>query len=336
MTTNTRENGVVTCATCGEDVGPDDNFCGACGASHVPASGQLFDVPVDDQPTSTDVDDDTPTESAATTVIATTADVDLVTCESCGSLNAAQRSRCAQCGTLLGESGAEDEDWPLREPEPAAPLPADVAVASPRRRRGIPTWAWVVIAGVVVGVGIGVATALGLGPLAGPSGPGVDFRASAYPDPPDALAPSLVGGSDVLESVDGRSFGGPNLLDGDLATAWMPVGTDGAVVTFRFDAPVWITALEIANGDQFDDATFDSTGRVRLATIDMGRGQVIEATLIDGTGRQVVRVPTPALATEVEVVVDEVTGGDDVAMAEVVVIGHPANDTDADAYRENG
>ncbi|HKJ55078.1 MAG TPA: hypothetical protein VJ978_03750, partial [Nitriliruptoraceae bacterium] len=98
---------MATCATCGEDIGPDDNFCGVCGASSGPASGQLSDVPVDDQPTSTDVDDHIATESAATTVIATTGDVDLVTCESCGSLNAAQRSRCAQCGTLLGESGAD-------------------------------------------------------------------------------------------------------------------------------------------------------------------------------------------------------------------------------------
>ncbi len=327
---------MATCGTCGEQLGAADNFCGACGAGRDAESGRLFEVPVDDEPTSTDIDESPDSADAATTVIATTSDVELVTCPDCRSLNAAQRARCAQCGAPLRESNTDEQAWgDLREAEPTPAPSQEPAARAATRRRGLPTWAWVIIAGIVVGVGIGVATALGLGPLASTAGPGVDFRASAYPREPAALAPSLVGGSEVREPADGRTFVAPNLLDGNLATTWQPASATGADVTFRFESPVWISAIVVANGDQLDDEAFDATGRVRLATIAMGRGQTIDATLIDGTGRQVVRFPTPALTTEVQVVVEEITGGDDVAMSDIEIIGNEASPRDADAYQEN-
>ena len=301
------------------------------------AQPQQVEVPVDEEPTSTSIGDDGPTSGEPTALIATTGGVDLVTCGACHSVNAAQRARCARCGELLGDpSTTEDDDWELQE---LSTGPAEATTMTPPEsttRRRVPTWVWVILVGIIVGGGIGLATALGIGPLAAPSGPGVDFRAQAYSEPPSMLGPDLVGGSDVRPAEAGRSFAASQLLDGDPTTVWSPADPDDAVVSFRFETPVWITAIEVANGDQSGPEAFESTGRVRVADIEMGRGQRLRATLIDGDGRQVVRFPTPALTTQVDLVVGEVTGGSGVALADIAIIGHDASPRDTASYGEAG
>jgi hypothetical protein len=301
------------------------------------ADAREVEVPVDEEPTSTSMDDDAANAGAPTTVIATTGGVDLVTCDACGSVNAAQRTRCARCGEVLGaRSSTEDDEWELQElpTNPAEATPMTAPEATSRRR--VPTWVWVVIVGILVGGGIGLATALGIGPLAAPTGPGVDFRAQAYPEVPSTLGPDLVGGSEVRPDEGNRSFAASQLLDGDPTTVWSPADPDDAVVTFRFETPVWITAIELANGDQSGPEAFEAIGRVRVAEIEMGRGQRLHATLIDGDGRQVVRFPTPALTTQVELVVSETTGGSGVALADIAIIGHDASPRDTASYGEAG
>ena len=298
-----------------------------------PADAQVVEVPVDEEPTSTSLDH-AAASGAPTALIATTGGVDLVTCGACDAVNAAQRARCARCGEPLGERSSTEDEWELNELSTSSDEDAVSAAPEAPRPRRIPTWAWVVAVGILVGGGIGLATALGIGPLAAPTGPGVTFRAQAYPEAPDLLGPDLLGSSEVRPDEGGRSFVASQLLDADPTTIWSPVEPDDAVVTFRFESPVWITAIEVANGDQSGPDEFEATGRVRVAEVEMGRGQRLRATLIDGDGRQVVRFPSPALTTQAKVVVSEVTGGTGVALADVAIIGHEASPRDTAAYRE--
>lgn len=355
-----------TCPTCAADVGRGDNFCGACGASldepsapgSVPAASpttseptaagpRVVQVPVDDTPTDLGHEP----EAAHTTVLeAVTGGVDLVECPECEAFNAAQRSLCARCGHGLqpepdvtpGDAPAEasgETGNPLGDPyvDPiAAPpvVPAESApVAVARRRIGrVPPWTWVVLVGVIVGSIVGLATAGGMG--ATPAGPAHEFDATAYPDVTRDLMPAQVGGSSVRDDQDGRRFAGTLVLDDDLATAWSP-GRDDGSVEFIFARPVWITALELANGDQLDDETFEATGRVRTLVVDFGDGQVIEATLIDGQGHQLVRLPQPMLTDHAVFDVEQATGGAGVALSEVRFSGHLATTPDANLIVES-
>lgn len=291
-------------------------------------------VAVDDEPTSTDMEAGT----APPTATEAHAGVDLVTCPQCDARNAAQRSRCARCGQALRDVPPEDDDLeladlPSREDDPADDVADDLPRRDVSRRpRRVPGWVWVILLGLVVGAAIGLASAAGIGPLAGAATtPAVTFDAQAYPEPPGPLRPSLVGGTDVRDDVADRTFDVRALLDGDPTTAWSPVDTDGSI-ELRFDNPVWITGLELANGDQFDPEAFEATARVRTLGMDMGDGTQVRATLIDGDGRQILQLPTPALTDQVVLTVEGVTAGDDVALSDVEFLGHVATAEDAAAW----
>lgn len=328
---------MAACSTCGGTVVDGDNYCGSCGRPADAVGGpdheqsemrarEVVAVPVDDEPTSTSLGDGA---GDATEVVAVTGGVDLVACPQCDSLNAEQRNRCARCGQALRDIPPAEDDYELADPTTTngPEVVEDTPTTDRRPGRRVPTWVWIVLVGVVVGGGIGLAGAAGIGPLAPESGPAFEWDGEAYAGTPEPVDASLVSGSDVRRE-DGRRFSGSQLLDGDLTTAWSPTDTDGSV-DIRFANPVWITGLEVANGDQHDAETFETTGRVRTLDIDLGNGQQVRATLIDGDGRQLLRLPTPALTERVVLSVEEVTAGTGVALSDVAFLGHVAHDEDA-------
>lgn len=334
---------MAACSICGGTVLDGDNFCGSCGRPvdvpvevvddhddrvEVGAPREVVAVPADDEPTSTSLGEGA---EDATEVVAVTGGVDLVACPQCDSLNAEQRSRCARCGQALRD--IPPHEYELADPTTHddreiddAPVTTDPTTGRGTDRR-VPTWVWIVLAGVVVGGGIGLAGTAGIGPLAPQSGPAFEWDGEAYAGTPEPVDPSLVSGSEVRRE-GGRRFSGSQLLDDDPATAWSPTDTDGSV-DIRFANPVWITGLEVANGDQYDAEAFETTGRVRTLDIDLGNDQQVRATLIDGDGRQLLRLPTPALTDRVVLSVEEVTAGSGVALSDVAFLGHVANDEDA-------
>lgn len=303
-----------------------------------PEHPALFDRPVRTlTPETVRVDlDDEPTNTGAqapTEVIAVTGGVDLATCPSCEAVNAIERLRCARCGTALHDDVDDtgSDDWELAElPSSPEPAPIPPAAGSPRRRsRGLG------IAIVVVGALLGATLAafvFGIGPFERTTGVGIDFRGSGYEGGAQPLAPQRARTSTVLPDADGRSFGAPSAVDGDLTTAWVAADPDEARLELAFDRPVWITGLELANGDQLDEATFETVARVRTLDLDFGFGTLVRATLISGTGRQVVRPPEPILADRVVLEVVEATDGTGVGLSEISFVGFPANDDDTQEW----
>ncbi len=353
---------MASCGSCGSPVLAGDRFCGHCGtevadngspvddpataradaAVDLPADDDrpaLFDQPVrtltpetvrvdlDDEPTNTGGD-------APTEVIATTGGVDLASCPSCGAVNAVERLRCARCGTALHDDvdDTDADDWELQElPSAPEPEPTTVASPSPSRRRSRGLGILIVVVGALLGAAL-AALAFGIGPFERTTGVGIEFSGADYEGGAGPVAPQRARTSAVLPDADGRSFGAPMAVDGDLATAWVAADPDEARLELAFDRPVWITGIELANGDQFDDATFDAVARVRTLDLDFGFGTRIRATLISGTGRQVVRPPEPILADRVVLDVVEATDGAGVGLSEITFVGFTANDDDIQAW----
>lgn len=294
---------------------------------------ELVGVALDDEPTSTGA-------GAPTEVVVLTGGVDLATCPRCQAANAVQRARCARCGTALQDDA--EADWPSDD---AIPLPEDSfarGVSSASRPAGSGSGrnphrvgVAVVLVGAIVGALLGT-WAFGLGPFARSAGPGVDFDGTAYPGQASSLAPVSAATTPVREPAGDRTFTADLAVDGQLETAWVAVDGDDATLEFTFDQPVWITALEVANGDQHDEESFAATARVRSLGIDAGFGSEVEATLISGPGSQGFRPPVPLLTDTVTLEVAERTEGVDVALSEINFVGFVADADDAAAYAAAG
>ncbi len=343
-----------TCAACGVTLRSTQRFCTACGEprplddvedgdpgagdrAHDPdatlvrspreAPARSVAVAVDDEPTS----DGT---ASPTEVITVTGGVDLSACPACDAVNAVERAQCARCGTSL-RAGAEPvqgvEDWSTPA-GPADDSSGDLPVAPPGRRPRT-----LGIAVVVVGALLGAVLAawlFGFGPFQRTTGSGVEFRGADYPGQADAVRPDQAQTSPVRPAADGRTFGVAQAVDGDLSTAWIGTDGDGARMTFEFDRPMWVTAVEVANGDQSSDEAFEETARIRTLDVDLGFGERLRATLLSGTGWQVFRPLTPVLTDEITLVVVDRTEGEQVALAEVRFVGFPADADDARDFAE--
>lgn len=271
-----------------------------------------------------------------TEVVSESGGVDLATCPECEAINAIQRSRCARCGAALhGRIDTDEDDYELQElPSESAVAAPAAAPAAPQRRRTRRTGLVIVALGIIVGGLIGTAFALGLGPFERGDVLAVEFDSEHYTSQPDQLSATSVESSEVRADEGGRSFGPTRLVDGDTTTAWIATDPDRARLVFHFDAPVWITSIEVANGDQHDDESFDATARVRTLLVDMDHGSMLRATLLDGRGRQVIRPRTPVLTDRIAFEVVNVTDGDGVGISEFEFVGHVANESDASAYRD--
>lgn len=285
-------------------------------------------VDLDDEPTHTGAD-------APTEVIAVTGGVDLATCSGCGAVNAVERLRCARCGTPLHDDVDDadaDDDWELQA-LPSTDEPAEVPqpVRGERRHRGLGVA--IVVVGALLGAGL-AAWVFGVGPFERTAGVEIDFVGEDYPGQAGPVAPERARTSEVRADEAGRSFGAGSAVDGDLTTAWVAVDPDEARLEYAFDRPVWVTGIELANGDQFDDESFEQTGRIRTLDMDFGFDTRLRATLISGTGAQVVRPPEPILTDRVVLDVAEVTEGEGVGLSEISFIGFPADDVDTQAWDE--
>ncbi len=289
-------------------------------------------VPLDDEPTTIGAIAGPPTE-----VVALTGGVDLATCPACGAVNAVERRRCARCGAaLLGDTdgaGVEPRQVPASS-DAQAPPPADVPAARERRRlpgMGVA----IVVVGAVVGAVL-AALVFGVGPFDRSAGAGVDFDGSGYPGQAGALPAVPSATTPVRDAAGGRTFTADLVVDDDPETAWVAVDGDNAELEFQFARPVWIVAVEVANGDQLNDETFAATARVRTVGVDFGFGSTIEATLLSGMGRQGFRPPEPVLTESVTLQVEDTTEGTDVALADITFVGFEANAEDARAFAEAG
>lgn len=283
--------------------------------------------------------DDEPTTAGAgppTEIVALTGGVDLAACPTCGAVNAIQRRRCARCSATMLDDGAEGHDEPVpaaSSDAPALPLHDDLPVAS--ERRGLPRVgvALVVVVGAVVGAVL-AAVAFGVGPFDRATGVGVAFDGDGYPGQAEPLPAVPSATTPVREAADGRTFTADQVVDDDLATAWVAVDGVDATLEFQFDRPVWVVAVEVGNGDQFDDETFASTARIRTLGVDFAYGSTIEATLLSGVGRQGFRPPEPVLTETITLDVMDTTEGVDVALSDITFVGFEANAADAQAFAE--
>ena len=272
-------------------------------------------------------------------------DVDLVTCPTCGASNAVRRRRCGRCGQSL-VTPSEPRPVPEAEEE-IAPVPVDTpthtsgwnddATDPPggpsrrRRRRGLGVV--VVVLGLVVGTGLGVAAGTGTGPFA--TLEPVAFDPTAYPRDPAVQQPATTGASSTATGAGDRAFGPEHTVDGDLTTAWQAEGeAEGARLRHGFVAPVWITRIEVATGDQSTPDAFAAAGRATEVLIDLG-SQRLDVQLADQPGVQLVTLPEPVLTDQVTWEVTSVAGGAP-AIAEVRYVGWPADEADREAYRERG
>ncbi len=261
------------------------------------------------------------------------AGVELVACPSCGASNAARRLQCGRCDTRLHPApehpadvgDEEDQDWVL---VPATPT--DPGTAAPRRRRRGAALA-VITFGVVVGTVLGLAAGMGVGPFA--TDEPVSFDAMAYPDDPTMRRPATASSSSTADPDGERVFDPGKTVDDDLGTAWRADGEgEGALLRHGYVAPVWVTRIEVATGDQVDDAVFAAAGRVTEAMVDLGTMQV-EATLAGVEGVQVLRLPRPVLTDEITWEVTDLVG-EPAAISEVRYVGWDADDEDRRAYED--
>lgn len=218
-----------------------------------------------------------------------------------------------------------DHDWLLA---PAAAPPAEET--APRLgRRGVALG--VIVLGVVVGTVLGLAAGMGVGPFERDEP--VAFDTLAYPDEPTMRRPATAAASSTADPDGERAFEPTQTVDDELGTAWRAddQGT-GALLQHGYVTPVWVTRIEVATGDQADDATFTAVGRVTGARIDLGSLQV-EATLSGSDGVQVLRLPRPVLTDEVTWEMTDVVGRP-AAISEVRYIGWDADEEDRQAYEE--
>lgn len=313
-----------TCTRCGTELSATARFCTECGTPTGPTDVDATDlaIPVLDQ----------------TRVI----DVDLVSCPRCGASNAARRTRCGRCQAVLrpdvtndGEPLEDDtrtQVTPMtvttRRPATSPPAASPATTSSSRRRRAVATG--IVLLGLLVGGGVGSAMALGVGPFATPEP--VPFDGEAYTDEAEQLRVDRAGASTARGGQGDETHGHARSLDGDLGTAWVPGAQDAEPrLLHLFDAPVWVARIQIGTGWQADPATFRATGRVTRARIDLGT-VVVDATIADEQGIQVLRLPDPVLVDQVTWQVTESVGGAG-GIAEVRYIGWPAHAEDAETFR---
>jgi len=132
-----------------------------------------------------------------------------------------------------------------------------------------------------------------LDPLAGRPGSTATtvVQGGAQPDTTDTtqprgrlIRPQAASASSALKPTPTQDFRAPNLLDDDLATAWME-GVEGPgigeCVRFDFIDPVSLTRIELLNGYQIDDERFQGAIRVKQLRLEYSYGSTQIVDLYD-------------------------------------------------------
>lgn len=131
------------------------------------------------------------------------------------------------------------------------------------------------------------------------------------------------------------SFGGDNLIDGDLSTAWQATYDDNLIITFRWDHPVQIDHIEIYNIT--DEVRFLRNYRIKgyKISVDDLPGVVLRDTLEDKIGGPQ-RIDAGSIGTTeftLEITstyqsspVEEAPPYLEVAVAEFAFFGHPVEE----------
>lgn len=85
--------------------------------------------------------------------------------------------------------------------------------------------------------------------------------------------------SSVLESQEGKTYDGNNLIDGDYCTAWVEgvngVGVD-ETITLHLDKPTEVYGILLYNGYLDSVDLYNKNGKVTKVSVDFGQGQVVK------------------------------------------------------------
>jgi hypothetical protein len=111
------------------------------------------------------------------------------------------------------------------------------------------------------------------------------------------VRPHAATASSSLPSTSTADFRPTNLLDGNVASAWIEGAAGGGVgewVRMEFTDVVPLARIEIANGDQVDPSFFSGYERVKSLELQYSDGTKQVVQLLDTQGLQVIE-PDPAV-----------------------------------------
>jgi hypothetical protein len=145
-----------------------------------------------------------------------------------------------------------------------------------------------------------------VGPQEGPQ------AATTTTESPLLVRPKATVSSSALKGISTASFQATNLVDGDLATAWVEgaKGTGlGEWVRFEFAQPTLLARIEVANGYQKDPASFARNPRVKLVNVEFSSGGTYLVELYDTTDLQTI-IPAGEAIDWVKLVIVSVYPGE--------------------------
>jgi len=131
--------------------------------------------------------------------------------------------------------------------------------------------------------------------------------------------------SSVLDPQFGNRYGGGNLGDRKMRTAWVEGVSGngiGEFVTLAFDRPVPVSRIEIANGYNKSPSIFRKNARVREFTVAASNGFTRRIRLSDKRGWQTLNLPPLGAVTWIMLKVESVYPGikyTDTAVSEIAL-----------------
>lgn len=217
-------------------------------------------------------------------------------CSRCGALNAPDAVFCSRCGATLRSRGIRGKSQPITPAGTALGLVLLLLLATvcfsfyKIVSSTLPT-----AENVDHYAGQSGTTATVIGQIREDSGSTSTNTSGPTSTLPAVLVrPMSVTASSSLKSTATNSYRPTNLVDGDLATAWLE-GADGPGigewVEFHLAGQVVLSRIEIANGYQKDDDRYWGNGRVKSLAIEYSTGTTQLVDLVDTTDFQTV-IPT--------------------------------------------
>ncbi len=343
------------CPECGTNASDDANFCLHCGNDLRVARGERAaagDAPTEAIAPPDPADSPTEVVPAVRGEVAAAPAVELRRCKRCDAPNAPQRTSCGRCGADLDTGELSKSASPRVDPDrPSERMPerslmevetAEDVIGSGSNR------AWVIailiVLGLVIGAAVGLAAIRGLGPFGQEEepAPAPTFDAGVYPGQPAPLEVATVSASSSLPPSGGNTYDADNTLDDDRATAW---NSDGAAnpsgvgerLVLRFESPIWVKEVVVANGYQKDDERFFGNARIREARLIVDGGVEFDVLIEDLQGLQAIKLEPPQLTRTVVLEVTAIYPGErfeDLAVSEIVVNGWLAVGVDVDRANE--